>query len=162
MRLITPEYQRLNTELHAKDDDWGRTHQFTVDMVERLVQRYDCETILDYGCGKGILPGARYDPAIPAYAAPPEPADLVVCSAVLEHVEFMSLYPVLNDLERLTKRAVFITITTVPSSKTLGDGRNAHVSVYPVGWWITGLAQRWTLKAVENMGSWFWFMGKKK
>lgn len=162
MDLITPDYLKLNQELHEQDPEWGITSPFVCSTVATLIGRYQCQTVLDYGCGKGKLLGARYDPAIPEYAAPPEPADLVVCSAVLEHVEFMSLYPVLNELERLTQKVAFITVSTVDSTKILSDGSNAHRVVKPIEWWIVGLSQRWKMKAAENFDNWFWFLGKKK
>lgn len=142
---------------------------FVIGAVRILAERYSCQSVLDYGCGKGHLarhitnlPMQLYDPGIPMFSAAPEPADMVVCTAMLEHVEFMSLYPVLNDLERLTKKIAFITVSTIPSSKILADGRNAHLVVKPIDWWITGLAQRWLMKSAENYGSWFYFLGKKK
>lgn len=170
MVLITPEYQKLNADLHATDPSWGNyPNPVTAQLAATTCVRYSCRSVLDYGCGKGALPEhlpsslriQLYDPAIEAYSAPPEPSDLVVCSAVLEHVETVCLAAVLDDLERLTQRVALLTVTTVSSSKTLGDGRNAHLSIGPIEWWIPSLAQRWTIKAIENMGPWFWFLGKK-
>ena len=168
--LITPEYKALNAELHAKDNEWGRTHLFMANLALQVFHAYNCHDLLDYGCGKGNMlgmgPGPSrtylYDPCVPGLDRRPKPADMVMCTAVLEHVEPECLNGVLDDLEALTKRIVVLSITTVPSSKYLADGRNAHLVIQPIEWWLPQLISRWTPKAMENMGECFWFIGKKR
>lgn len=101
--------------------------------------------ILDYGCGKRTLeealgfPIANYDPAIPGLDEAPQPADIVSCTDVLEHIEPDCLPAVLSDIRRVTKRAVFLTIATRPAKKFLADGRNAHLIQQPARWWVEQL-----------------------
>ncbi len=167
---ISEEARRLNAELHEQDDDWGRTNTCVANLALHVFQRFQCHDMLDYGCGKGEMMGMGpgpsrthlYDPAVPRYSGKPKPADMVLCSAVLEHVEFYSLSPVMDAIKELAKRVVLFTITTVPASKTLSDGRNAHVTCHPIEWWLPGLVGRWTPQAMENCGPWFWYIGTTK
>ena len=50
----------------------------------------------------------NYDPCIPEYATPPSPAELVVCTDVLEHIEPDKLDAVLNDIIRLSSKGAFL------------------------------------------------------
>ena len=96
-----------------------------------------------------------YDPAIPGKDAPPGPADLVVCTDVLEHVEPEHLDAVLDDLQRLAKKSLFLLIATRPASKALPDGRNAHLTIEPPKWWIPKLMERLDLIFYKSMGNEF-------
>jgi hypothetical protein len=146
--LISQAYRDLNRQLHAEREDYGRRGAHWAPYVERLVNEEAHCSVLDYGCGKGTLMAAlphmvsaEYDPAIPGKDARPAPADLVVCTDVIEHVEPANLDHVLRDLRRLTKRKLLFSISTVPAKKTLADGRNAHLIVQPPKWWHQRLAQ---------------------
>jgi len=86
-----------------------------------------------------------YDPCVPGIDSLPEPADLVVSCCVLEHVEPECLDAVLDDMRRCTLKAAFIVVTSVPSSKFLNDGRNAHLIIEPMDWWLPKIMQRWKL-----------------
>lgn len=105
--------------------------------------------ILDYGCGKGTLGAAlgfaiqEYDPAVAGKDTAPAPADIVVCTDVLEHIEPDRLEAVLDDLQRLTRRVLYVHVATVPAHKTLSDGRNAHLIVEPWSWWRERMNKRW-------------------
>jgi FkbM family methyltransferase len=113
---------------------------------------------LDYGCGKqtlaAALPDLRvigYDPAVPGLDAPPQPADLVVCTDVLEHVEPELIDNVLDDLCRVAKKAAFVTVATRPAVKTLADGRNAHLTVQPLAWWRASFESRFDIVEVREL-----------
>ncbi len=88
------------------------------------------------------------DPCIPEYADPPPPCDLVYCGDVLEHVEPDCLNAVLNDLRRLTLKAVLLVICTGPAAKTLQDGRNAHLIQEGPRWWLDALDERWEIDSL--------------
>lgn len=144
--LITENYRALNATMHRTMPQYGARGDRSVPNILDLMERRGGNTILDYGCGKGMLMEALrartdasvagYDPAIPEYAAPPEPADIVACLDVLEHVEPECLDDVIADLHRLTKRALYVDICAIPALKTLPDGRNAHLIVQPFEWWL--------------------------
>jgi|TARA_Y100000034_G_scaffold128412_1_gene182939 2-polyprenyl-3-methyl-5-hydroxy-6-metoxy-1,4-benzoquinol methylase len=157
--LITDEYRRLNAELHDIDPEYGVKGQEQVPFVMELFSAFDATTILDYGCGKGTLKmslmasgfpevAARmqeHDPAIPSKDHTPDPADIVVCSDVLEHVEPACLDEVLDDLQRLTRLATFVLVSTIPAEKELTDGRNTHLIIEPSQWWMPKLQLRFDL-----------------
>jgi len=103
--------------------------------------------VLDYGSGKGYLaksmpyPIWEYDPVIPGKDESPRPADLVVCTDVLEHIEPDKLEYVLDDIRRVTKQLGYFVIHTGPSAKILADGRNSHLIQKPENWWRTTLSR---------------------
>jgi len=149
--LISAEYLQLNKRLHADNLAYGvgggRHAPTVLKIVENLAKKTKFVSVLDYGCGRGYLakampfPIAEYDPAIPGKDESPKPADLVVCTDVLEHVERDRLNFVLDDIRRCTKQVVFFTIYTEPSTKTLADGRNSHLIVEGEGFWKKALEE---------------------
>lgn len=140
--LISEGYRELNRRLHAEVDGYGRSSRAWAALVARMMDDEGHADALDYGCGKGELkqilprlPIAEYDPAIEGKEAAPAPADLVICTDVLEHIEPAHINAVIRDLRRVTKRKLLLVVATHPSIKTLADGRNAHLLVKPGSWW---------------------------
>jgi hypothetical protein len=138
--LISDAYRNINALCHQEIAEYGSFGARHAPGVKDLLKRYDCATILDYGCGKRALqtalgfPIANYDPAIPGLDVA-HPADLVVCTDVLEHVEPEKIEAVLRHIASLARKAVFIEISTALSTKRLPDGRNMHLTVEPPEWW---------------------------
>lgn len=155
---ISPEYVEQNRQLHEANKDYGTTSSQWGFYVFELVRTEGFKSVLDFGAGKGVLAGmlaelgvpgvVEYDPAIPGKDARPEPADLVVATDVLEHIEPNHLLEVMVELARLTKRKLFVDICTSPALKTLPDGRNAHLIVQPPDWW------RYTLSRHFDVTHW--------
>ena len=164
--LITPEYRELNQQLH-ENPDYGVASLMYVDQVLALIQSLKVEALLDYGAGKGRLGQAlegklkvfNYDPAVEKYAAEPSPAEFVVSIDVLEHIEPDCLDAVLDHMARLTERAIFLTVATVPAHKELADGRNAHLIVETPEWWLPKLWQRWELQFYNKLDTGFVYLG---
>ncbi len=151
--LISPEYLETQKQLHENIPSYGTSsNQYAGEILELLAQ-IQGETILDYGCGKGDLATIlgrtvrEYDPAIPGKDAPPEPADLVCCTDVLEHIEPDKLDAVLEDIRCLAKRAVFLVIDTGEAFKRLPDGRNAHLIIEDAKWWREKLDGKFDVKS---------------
>lgn len=151
MELITEEYRRLNAEMHDRIADYGvqgREHFFDVETIAKSLNTKD---ILDYGCGKGTLAMhfpftvKQYDPAIQKHSDLPEPADLVICTDVLEHIEPALIENVLDHLKELTKRVLYATICTEKAKKSLPDGRNAHLIIEDAKWWFSALEDRFEI-----------------
>ena len=168
MSLISAEYRALNVSLHESRPDYGTGGHKCADVVSKLSLSIGARSILDYGAGKGtlakcFLPGtvAQYDPCIPGLDSRPAPADLVVCTDVLEHIEPDYLDAVLDDIASLTKMAVFFVIATRPAKKILADGRNAHLIQEPPSWWLPQLERRWALSNVHIVEGEFTVTGKK-
>lgn len=166
--LITEKYRQLNQQLHQDRSDYGTSGHKWAPLVLAMVNKHNLSSVLDYGAGKRTLRNAmlpfefemrEYDPAIPDLSGHPEPADLVVSTDMLEHVEPECLSAVLGDIERCAKRFVFLTVATRPAVKFLADGRNAHLIVQPCSWWLQRLEFRWKLLRIEGNAGEFMFFG---
>jgi len=168
--MISEEYRKLNEQLHADRADYGAGGHKWAPTVIDLARELAVTSILDYGCGKRTLEEAlkfsirNYDPAIPGLDAPPEPADLVVCTDVLEHIEPEHLEAVLGDIRRCTLKAALLVVATRPAKKTLADGRNAHLIQRPIEEWLAdlGLLRLWTPMQLVNFGGEFLYIGRPK
>ena len=153
--LISEAYRQLNRDLHDAGS-YGRKGDKWADHVRDLIERFQPTSILDYGCGQGALgralgqPIKEYDPAIPGKDGAPDPADLVVCTDVLEHVEPEHLEDVLRHLESLTRVCLFAVISTRPAQKFLADGRNAHLIVEDWAFWEQRLSREFAVEKVES------------
>ena len=147
--LISDEYREQNRLLHERED-YGHNGARYKDTVLTVMDRTGARTILDYGCGKGSLRKAlgpfvsNYDPAVPEFAGEPEPADLVVCTDVVEHVEPDMLDAVLDHIKSLGQHYLLI-VSCREAHKTLPDGRNAHLIVQPPEWWDRKMKERFTV-----------------
>jgi hypothetical protein len=161
----------------AGGDTWAQ-------QVLDLARQAGAVSILDYGCGKGMLkhaldsveipPEARnadgtalfvveeYDPAIPGKQTKPVHSDLVVCCDVLEHVEPDCLYSVLDDIRNISRIAVMLVVATRPAKKVLPDGRNAHLINEAPEWWIPKLMSRWKMQHFLDLGGKFVMIGRTR
>jgi hypothetical protein len=155
---LSPAYRQLNQQLHDERPDYGVAGGDHAQMVLGLVEQFGLRSVLDYGCGKGALAAAlpwpiwEYDPAIPGKDEEPRPADLVVCTDVLEHVEPDYLPAVLADLQRCATGLLYVVVHTAAANKALPDGRNAHLTQEPAAWWLERLAQRFRIAKVRAIG----------
>jgi hypothetical protein len=158
MQLITDEYRELNQQLHKKNIHYGvGGHKYLHDIIN-IAKDLKTQDILDYGCGKCYLadnlPFAikKYDPAIEKYSDLPEPAEIVVCTEVLEHIEPELIENVLNHLKELIKKIGFFTICFRPAKKELPDGRNAHLIQKKGEWWLKKLIERFEIAFYQSNG----------
>lgn len=155
--VITPGYQALNRQMHAEREGYGVQGQYHVPQVRLLAQLLSRD-ILDYGCGKRLIerglgfPIQNYDPGVLGLEQPPRPANFVVCLDVLEHIEPDCLDAVLADLVRVTLRAGYFTVSTVPARKSLPDGRNAHLIVEGHDWWERTLRRFFRIRLRLDQG----------
>ena len=149
--LITEQYKELNKQLHKDREDYGVGGHKYARQVQDLARQIGANTILDYGCGKRTLEKAlgfeiaNYDPAIPGCDSDPDPADLVVCTDVLEHIEPECLDAVLDDIKRVTLDLLILTVATRPAKKVLADGTNAHKIIQQAAWWLPKIMSRFAL-----------------
>lgn len=159
-KVITDQQRQLNAALHQSNNhfgnraDAGGLARHLPATLLRLHQLGACNSVLDYGTGKGALvqrlrtelPNTirvdGYDPAVEAFAArPSEPADILTCLDVLEHIEMNSLDAVLREIHQLTRQFCYLVIDLQPAKKTLADGRNAHILLAPPEWWASRISQ---------------------
>ncbi len=152
--LISEDYRILQAALHVSRPDYGAQGRRFARSIEDIALEFACTSLLDYGAGKGTLREAlaessctqlariaEYDPAIPGKDAEPLPADLVACTDVLEHVEQAKISVVLDHIRRLTQKVALLVISTQGSTKTLSDGRNAHILIREPDWWADALSR---------------------
>jgi len=104
-------------------------------------------SVLDYGCGKGVLtqymtetyPNTKfigYDPAIKMFSKlPKDTFDCVYSNDVLEHIEPDYITNVLQQIDSFANRFIWLRIDTIPARKFLPDGRNAHILLETPDWW---------------------------
>lgn len=150
---ISAEYRALNEQLHRDNLAYGVGGSKHAATVQELANNIKTRSVLDYGCGKGHLakslpwPIWEYDPAVPGKTETPRPADLVICTDVLEHIEPEKLDFVLDDLRRCVRRIGYFVIHTGPSGKTLADGRNSHLIQEGAAWWLARLRQYFDVPA---------------
>jgi hypothetical protein len=171
--LISEDYRRLQSTLH-ENPDYGVASVQYAPMVAELVRRHQARELLDYGAGKGRLGQElewlvpfevkvrHYDPAVPQWAAAPEPCGFVSCIDVLEHIEPDMLPNVLDDLKRVTDDLGVFTVHTGPAVKVLADGRNAHLVQQPPQWWLPQLMGRFELLKFSTMPMGFWVLVRKQ
>jgi len=134
-------------------------------MVAKIINSNSVNELLDYGAGSRLtliktiaenrlvsrkFDYRAYEPAVEMYAKPPEPAEMVACIDVLEHIEPECLDDVLDDLKRLTNKIGFFTVSTGPANKTLPDGRNAHLIQEPAEWWLPKITDRFMLQTFQR------------
>lgn len=155
--LYTPEHQQLQTNMHEMARGYGGVHSRTyAPPILELVEKHKPSSVLDYGAGKGhfgevlFKHGYRgtyipYDPGIPYWSKAPDPAPLVICIDVLEHIEPPCLEDVLDDLRRVTVERGMFSVHVLPAKKSLPDGRNAHLTQEPVEWWKAKLERRFKI-----------------
>lgn len=167
--IITDSYRALNAELHERRPDYGIGGHRYRDLAMGMLAHFEGTTFLDIGAGKDTLrksmreEAARlgvagritlnaYDPAIAELAHMPEPADIVFCTDVAEHVEPECLDAFLDFVASRVRKAWFMTVATRPAVKTLADGRNAHLIQKPWLWWAEQIDKRMPVTSMEILG----------
>jgi len=148
MAVHSREYQEQLKQVH-RDADWGTTGARNFgDYVVSFLKKRRYESVLDYGAGQGSLgkyvrdhldvDWTDYDPGVDGIdrLEPGREYDLVVSSDVLEHVEPECLEGTLEELRNLASKAQFHHIACCLSGSTLPDGRDAHLIVEDLDWWL--------------------------
>lgn len=146
---ISSDYQAEQRRLH--DGPYGSSGHYWLGHILEIAEIFQCKSVLDYGCGKATLAPyitryglsyTGYDPA----TRPKKPKgyhDLTVCLDVLEHIEPEHIGAVFQELHAHTAKVLFAVVSTRASSKTLEDGRNAHLIVEPYEWWRPYFTRGW-------------------
>ena len=173
--LLSSKYRALLQERYTRAG-WGGGGYHHVDVVAEFAMQTLSTSILDYGCGRGTLAQAlavrlrdrgtpfaahdirEYDPGILGKDSLPTPADLVVATDVLEHIEPDKVDVTLKFIRSLAKQGAFFIIATVPAREILGDGSNAHRTIQPDDWWLDKISSAgFTQGRFERRkGLWVW------
>ena len=144
---LTAEYLELNRSKHREKAQWGTRGHLRAQQFEHLFG----ESILDYGCGKGLVSQhyknvTSYDPAVPGKdTVPTGKFDTVLCLDVLEHVEPEFVGEVLAQLRSYCTRLTCITVSCRRARNFLPDGSNSHRTVHPARWWRDRLQEHFRL-----------------
>lgn len=159
VELASSAYTLLLRERYTRPG-WGASGYSHADDVIKFAWSIAGHSFLDYGCGRGTLKAhlgpkwdvREYDPGVEGKDALPEPADIVVATDVLEHIEPDRLSNVLQHIRGLARLGVFLNISLKPAREVLADGRNAHLIVKPHTWWLKTLTDHgmkpsyWTMR----------------
>jgi hypothetical protein len=142
--LASPEYRAQLKAMHARKS-WGLDSWKHGKDVNAFAAQLGVISVLDYGCGGEALKKALaesglkiegFDPGIPGKDILPKPADLVVATDILEHVEGKKLDNVLKHISLLAGKGVYLVIATRPANARLPDGSNAHKIVKDADFWL--------------------------
>lgn len=159
------QYGEMQKQFHLDRPDYGISGHKYASHIEQLAAKLGTRDILDYGCGKATLqkslpyPIQNYDPFVEEYSAWPRPAELVVCTDVMEHIEPEHVAGVLTDIRNFTNKVAFFQIATRAASKFLPDGRNAHLIQRPINWWLLELMSHFDVHHLEDLGGGFIVVG---
>lgn len=141
--MISEYWRDQNSLLHESCIGFGIRGARHSDIVQQLCRHIGTVDVLDYGCGAAKLsaslpfPISSYDPCIPKFSRHPSPADVVVCTDVMEHVEGDMINQTLREIFDLSRIACYFAIATKPDwSKSMPDGSNPHCSVMSHGGWL--------------------------
>lgn len=146
MTLLIDQYKEMHKDENLYEGSSLNIHK-------ENIRQYltECKSILDYGCGKaiqyhkenihethfyGIMP-SLYDPAVKEYSTLPQGNfDAVICTDVLEHIEEEDVAEIIKEIYSKADRFVYLGICNVPANSFLPDGRNAHVTLRSLEWWV--------------------------
>lgn len=161
----SPKYTDLVEEykvMHSYSDRMfnGRSLLKFVDIIKVYLDKNGCQSVLDYGSGKGALYTedfhtiteeinkplpeywdidlcAMYDPAYEKHSILPDGKfDAVLCTDVLEHIPEADLGWVVREIYSKADKMVFLNVACFEALKKLKDGSNAHVSIFSTEEWI--------------------------
>ena len=88
-------------------------------IINKIIQKHCCNTLLDYGCGKAFLYEKKiynklikkyflYDPYYLWYMKKPqEKYDITVCTDVMEHVKKADINNVIKNINNYSKKVIF-------------------------------------------------------
>lgn len=135
-------------ELHERNSTYGKTATYSK-TIHDLCMHHGCKTLLDYGCGKGMLANVisnlsnreidtyKYDPAIPEFSKYPTGMfDIVVANDVLEHLSPNDYKEDIDKIVSLASIILFFNISCRPAVFRLPNGQNCHTLVRDSEWWI--------------------------
>lgn len=130
-----------------------------VDHIKRLIQKYDANHILDYGCGKGAqytipiidvglqekellvdywnITGVHcYDPCVEEFSELPSGNfDGVISTDMLEHCSEEDVSWIVDEMFSFANSFLYTNIACYPAKKTLPNGENAHCTIKSPVWW---------------------------
>ena len=118
--------------------------------IKEIIKINKCESLLDFGCGKGFLYKNRfkindqeyynlldcwklddvylYDPGVKEFSVyPVRKFDGLICTDVIEHIPENDILQFIDNLFKLSNKFIFVVIATIPATKFFDDGNNIHL-----------------------------------
>lgn len=131
-------YENNDPVIRAKDD------------IKEMLERFECKTLLDYGCGHGTQYSQfklheywnlddyyPYDPGVKEFQTKPsQKYDAVINTDVLEHIPEDYVYDVIADIFEHANKFVYFSIATAPAKAILPNGENAHCTLKDHAEWV--------------------------
>lgn len=135
------------TKHHAESKTYsGKLFRPHANFVKKLIDRLECKSVLDYGCGKGSqylwvshggeasvpanmtieqywgIDVKKFDPAWPPFAKEPVGAfDLVLCTHTLGTIPVIDLDEIVSRLVHYANKALFVAEKIGPAQKRTYD-----------------------------------------
>ena len=131
-----------------------------VKFINDLLNKYSCQSLLDYGCGKAMLYDSvnelvidktkytnlreywnsiniyLYDPCYQKFSSfPKKKSDITISTDVLEHIPEEDLHIIVKELFMLTNKVLFISVPTYLSNEYFINKLNSHPTVQNQKWW---------------------------
>ena len=150
MGQISDEYKQTIKDYRGDTSpSWGSTgdRNFGYRLLNLLDKRDDIKTVMDFGCGHGLLGKfvaehrpdivwTDYDPSIEGKdELPAGTFDLICSSDVMEHIEPEKLTEVLDWLSSHSKYQYHLISCELCQGPKMSDGRNPHLIVETPEWW---------------------------
>lgn len=138
-------YTEIYKEIHNNDSSYGAASDH-LKSLQIIIEYLKPKTVLDYGCGKGVLSNKlqklypdiifyQYDPSIPGKDfIPITNVDLVINIDVLEHIPEGMIPNVLEKIAQLSSHA-FFALHHAKAKAILPNGENAHITIKPKTWY---------------------------
>tara|TARA_R110000764_G_scaffold63756_3_gene134732 strand:- start:598 stop:1137 length:540 start_codon:yes stop_codon:yes gene_type:complete len=135
--------------LHGKKAGYGSGkgfggQRYFNDLIEFL-EKGNCKTVLDFGCGKGELAKELnklgfecqgYDPAIKVFHTfPNKKFDCVVSTDVFEHLDKDDMHEEFTLIKSVKPKYLFFNVATREAGNVLPNGLNCHTIVENSKWW---------------------------
>jgi hypothetical protein len=152
--IISDNYKATLEELQNNNRFKGSLVKY--DPVKEFIDKYKPQTIVDYGCAKGVLVNQLrtdypsivvdgYDPGVPEFNTIKQDSyECLISNDVIEHFEPEFLDSTLQKMETLFTKSAWLIIACYPAKKRLPDGRNAHLIIESPKWWIKKIKNTFT------------------
>ena len=155
--LEKERYIDLHKQLHKSSLHFtGKSLQHWIAEIDELMITHNCKDMLDYGCGKALFWPEQwmkkiqgYDPAVIKFSEEPGPADMVICTDVMEHIPESQVDNTLKHINSLSNKWTFFVIDTKKAKKKFLNGENCHLTIKSPFWWQNKLNEFCTRHTVH-------------
>lgn len=151
--MFTKEYYTIlsrSQDFHSKSVNWSGSGSWQyLNIITEQVNKNNCQTMLDYGCGKGtqyplfakkigIKDYTLYDPAWPDFETLPNNHwDITLCLDVLPFIPETDIDRVLDLLASITNKICIVGLQSTTPAKS----KKPFACVKDYNWWKEKLAR---------------------